>query len=93
MNDTTIADDKDIIVKSRVVINADKCKGCKMCIVVCPSGSLYVDQEHFNVKGFNPAAWKYIGERGKCTACGLCFLTCPDDAIASVYKLKKKEGA
>ena len=89
MNDVT-TQEKLTIPKSHVVIDPDKCKGCLMCIMICPSGCLYVDKEHFNVKGFNPAAWKYEGEKSRCNACGLCYLTCPDDAITKIYKLKKE---
>ena len=33
------------MAKGKVVIDRDRCKGCHMCIEVCPNGNLVVDKE------------------------------------------------
>ncbi|MBN1823786.1 MAG: ferredoxin family protein [Endomicrobiales bacterium] len=65
----------------KVIINAEKCKGCALCIEVCPKKSLKIS-ENFNKSGYRPAVFI---EGGECTACGFCFQMCPDVCI-EVYK-------
>ena len=50
-----------------IVINEDRCKGCSLCVRVCPTHVIEMGK-HLNVKGFYPAV--YTG--GKCTACKAC---------------------
>jgi 2-oxoglutarate ferredoxin oxidoreductase subunit delta len=54
-----------------VVINAAWCKGCGICIELCPKGALVKDNKE-------KAVWQYPE---KCNSCGLCELRCPDLAI------------
>ena len=63
-----------------IVINEDRCKGCALCVRVCPPDVIKMGT-HLNAKGFYPAT--YIGER--CTGCKACALICPDICI-DVYK-------
>ncbi len=74
--------------KILVVVDAEKCKGCELCIVSCPEGNLRLSSA-LNRNGFHPAIFSYQGERGNCTACGICYWVCPDFAIAEVRTLKK----
>lgn len=65
----------------KVEIDKEKCKGCGLCIQVCPKQIL----EHsgkFNVSGYN-----YISctDESKCIVCKSCALICPD----LVFKLYK----
>ena len=71
-------------VQGRVEIEADLCKGCLLCIEVCPPGVLVVSKS-LNKMGYQPA--EYAGER--CTACGVCFYICPEPGSIRVYKRKK----
>jgi len=58
---------KDVVV----VIDGSWCKGCGICIELCPKGALVRDER-------DKAVWKYPE---KCIRCGLCELRCPDLAV------------
>ncbi len=66
-----------------VVVDAERCKGCELCVVVCPPRNLCLVAS-FNRGGYHPVEFRYHGERGDCTGCGLCYWVCPDFAIAEV---------
>lgn len=59
-----------------IQISADRCKGCALCVRVCPTRVIEIGKQ-LNVKGFYAAT--YTG--GKCTACKACGLICPDICI------------
>lgn len=65
----------------KIKINKDKCKGCYLCVVACPSGLIKVSDE-LNIKGIKPAV--FSGSK-KCTGCGMCAVMCPDCGII-IYK-------
>ncbi|MDD2679187.1 MAG: 4Fe-4S binding protein [Candidatus Omnitrophica bacterium] len=65
----------------RITINKDKCKGCLLCVGVCPQGLIVADKE-LNARGAKPAKFKLDG---KCLGCCLCAMICPDCCI-EVYK-------
>ena len=60
-----------------LVINAEWCKGCGICVEFCPRKVLEIKQE--KVVAVNP---------GACIKCALCELRCPDYAIY-VKEVKK----
>jgi 2-oxoglutarate ferredoxin oxidoreductase subunit delta len=65
-----------------IKINEDKCKGCVLCVEVCPHG--LVRQE----KSINDQGYQYVvldDPDGKCTGCTVCAIVCPDMCI-EVYK-------
>ena len=62
---------------SRVIINAERCKGCSLCVQVCPKKCLAQAADVFNTKGYHPAA--QISD--ECTGCAMCAMMCPDVAI------------
>jgi len=68
---------------SRVVIDKQKCKGCLLCIDVCPKNMLEVDK-NINKSGYYPARFKE--EKNECIGCAICAQRCPDIAIKEVYK-------
>lgn len=47
------------------------CKGCRICVEFCPTGTLDLD-DRFKVTVAHPE---------KCIACRMCELRCPDMAI------------
>ena len=66
-----------------IVIDAERCKGCRLCISVCPKEIIGL-ASHINQKGYTPAA--VIEEKAnECTGCAVCAMMCPDTAI-SVYR-------
>ena len=75
--------------KAVVVVDAERCKGCELCIVTCPHKNLKLSNG-LNKIGYHPVEFSYVGEKGECTACGICYWVCPDFAIAEVRSLKTK---
>lgn len=65
-----------------IKIDEEKCKGCNLCISVCPKNIIKVKKDKINKKGFIPAC---VDDTEKCVGCGFCFTICPDVAI-EVYK-------
>lgn len=62
---------------ARVAIDRERCKGCQLCISVCPKKLLVVESS-YNQKGYAPAS---IVEAEHCTGCALCAEMCPDICI------------
>lgn len=71
-----------------VVIDAEECKGCALCIEVCPAGCLSLSN-HLNHQGYHPV--RYSGEG--CRADGLCFYACPEPGAITVFQGAPAEGA
>ncbi len=70
------------MVKGRVIIDSERCKGCELCVSVCSKGGLRM-ADVYNAKGYRPAVW--INPQDACTGCALCATICPDTAI-TVYR-------
>ncbi len=70
----------------RVVINEDYCKGCGICIMVCPRKCLDF-AKYFNSKGYYPAT---LTKPDDCIGCLLCEYNCPDFAIYLEWEQKKE---
>ena len=60
-----------------VRILGDYCKGCELCIVVCPKKVLGMAKT-LNAKGHHSAN---ATRHGDCTGCQQCADICPDAAI------------
>jgi 2-oxoglutarate ferredoxin oxidoreductase subunit delta len=65
-------------VKGNVTFDEDLCKGCGLCVSVCPVNIISLDTGRINKKGYYPAA---IEEMDKCIACTNCATVCPDLVI------------
>ncbi|NLY54681.1 MAG: 4Fe-4S dicluster domain-containing protein [Firmicutes bacterium] len=61
----------------KVTFREDRCKGCELCISVCPRNIL-VMSEKMNQKGFHYAT---ITDQSRCIACAFCARMCPDTVI------------
>lgn len=66
---------------AKIVINAEKCKCCELCIGACPQGLISVSEAR-NASGDHFAEQR---SSEKCTGCRLCAIMCPDMCI-EVYK-------
>lgn len=55
----------------RIEITRAWCKGCNICVSVCPERILSIDRHEIAV----------ISDPDRCTGCGLCARLCPDLAI------------
>lgn len=72
--------DQVCVPHGRVVILADRCKGCGFCVEYCPKDVLEMSQA-FNRKGYHPPE---VVHEGVCVNCNLCEMICPDFAIYCV---------
>lgn len=66
--------------RSKIEIDTDMCKGCYLCIEVCPKKCIG-KSETFSKTGYFPA--KFI--KDECIGCQTCARVCPDLAI-KVYR-------
>jgi 2-oxoglutarate ferredoxin oxidoreductase subunit delta len=74
------------MAKGLVIINEDRCKGCGLCVEVCPEQVLQLAGGRFNAKGYQPVE-KVNPEA--CTGCAMCATICPD-VVFTVYRRKRK---
>ena len=70
-------------VKGAIKVDVEKCKGCSLCVVACPSKVIALAKE-VNGKGYNYA---YMANPDACTGCVNCAIVCPDTVI-EVYRVK-----
>lgn len=70
------------MAKGRVELDIDRCKGCGLCVSVCPKNVLEINLEQINAKGYSPANAKRMED---CIGCANCAITCPD-SIITVYR-------
>lgn len=68
----------------RIVLDKEKCKGCFLCISVCPQKVLKKDMT-VSSKGFYTVM---VDETrvNNCIGCAICAKKCPSMAILEVYK-------
>ena len=59
-------------------IETDRCKGCGLCVSVCPKNVLELS-EQVNSLGYFPA---YQARPDDCVLCAICCTMCPDVAIS-----------
>lgn len=70
------------MAKFMLRFDEERCKGCELCISVCPVKILALHEEKINSKGYHPAG---VTEIEKCIGCAGCATMCPDLAI-SIFK-------
>lgn len=66
------------MAKGKVTFDTKYCKGCGLCVEVCPVKIIALDTSTLNAKGYNPAQ---VLEPEKCIGCASCAIMCPDSVI------------
>lgn len=75
-------------VSGAVTVDIDRCKGCNLCVVACPTSTLALKQMEVNDRGYHYA---YMANEQACIGCAACALVCPDACI-EVYRLVEKSA-
>lgn len=63
---------------AKVTFDTDRCKGCGLCVTVCPKKIVALAAEKINVKGYHPAE---VTDSSDCIGCAFCAKMCPDCVI------------
>lgn len=66
----------------KIIIDIERCKGCGLCVAVCPKNCIVISKQS-NKIGYFPAQ----ANNTDCTGCAICAIICPDVAI-EVYRDK-----
>ena len=67
-------------------IATHRCKGCALCVSVCPKHCLALDATSVNALGYHPVR---LTDAVACTSCALCARICPD-AVFTVYSRARR---
>jgi 2-oxoglutarate ferredoxin oxidoreductase subunit delta len=70
----------------KIIIDNERCKGCGLCVTVCPHNVITISEKP-NSKGYFPAE----ATGSNCTGCASCAVVCPDCAI-EVYRDEAKSS-
>jgi len=66
---------------TKIIFNSDRCKGCGLCIGVCPLKLIKM------TKNVNKDGWTIVEvDLDKCIGCGMCSMVCPDLALTKPKK-------
>jgi 2-oxoglutarate ferredoxin oxidoreductase subunit delta len=60
----------------KITINTERCKGCGLCVIVCPKNSIVISEQS-NKNGYFPAK----PGNSECTGCAMCAIICPEAVI------------
>lgn len=69
-----------------VTINSERCKGCNLCVVACPTSVLELRKKEVNNRGYHFA---FDANPDSCIGCAACAIVCPDACI-EVYRIVEK---
>ena len=64
----------------KIIIDTEGCKGCGLCVVVCPKDCINISNQS-NKHGYFPAE----ANNTDCTGCAMCAIICPD-AVIEVHR-------
>jgi 2-oxoglutarate ferredoxin oxidoreductase subunit delta len=65
-----------IVMAGKIVINSERCKGCGLCITVCPKDNIEIAKQS-NASGYFPA----VAKNTACSGCAKCAIICPEGII------------
>lgn len=63
---------------AKLTFKTDSCKGCGLCVGVCPKKILILNKDKINKKGHHPVE---MTDQSACIACAFCATMCPDCII------------
>jgi 2-oxoglutarate ferredoxin oxidoreductase subunit delta len=66
----------------RIIVDAEKCKACDLCVKFCPKELMRL-AEAMNRRGFHVAE---CGDPERCSGCTFCAVMCPETAIEIVVE-------
>ena len=72
--------------RGTVIVHEEECKGCALCVHVCPTHDLQIVQGRLNRQGYHPVQFLDL----ECTACGVCFYACPEPGALRVVRKEKR---
>jgi len=67
------------------VIDKDRCTGCGLCVIDCPTKALTLSQN--NERDF----YQLLFQQKACDACGVCQKSCPEHCLQLVVKEPEKD--
>lgn len=62
----------------KITVDKEYCKGCGLCVSVCPKKIIEIDKNSRSKKGYFTAC---CTDDSKCIGCAMCGMICPDCAI------------
>lgn len=63
---------------AKLTFKTELCKGCGLCVEVCPKSLLIISKDKINKKGHSPVE---ITDQAQCIGCAFCATMCPDCII------------
>ena len=63
---------------AKLTLKTDVCKGCGLCVDVCPKQVLILAPDVINKKGHHPVT---VAKPEACIGCAFCATMCPDTVI------------
>lgn len=73
-------------IHGAVTVDTERCKGCNLCVIACPTDVLLLQSKEVNNRGYHFA---YAADMEKCIGCASCATVCPDACI-EVFRLVEK---
>ena len=71
-------------MRGAVVVDTERCKGCDLCVVACPTQVLALTTKTVNHRGYR---FSQMVSPEACIGCTSCAVVCPDGCI-TVYRKK-----